>query len=273
MLKNNKIEQMKYSFFIISIVLLFACNENAKPIDSAPENTNAEETTLKKAFEAYPDSIILLQNLVQYYGDGGNYDAAISIVDKAIKKDSTNPVFWDIRSAVFTEKGDTASAIKSLNKAIEIYPLPSYIISLGALYAETKNPKALEIADALLFANKAKAEKEAYFIKGLYYSLIKEKEKAIVNFDKCIAISYTYKEAYLEKALALYDLAKYREAAEVLEKATTLQNSYADGYYYLGKCYEKLNRMQDAIDAYQMASYYDKDFIEAKDALSRLGVK
>ncbi len=264
---------MKYSFYIISIVILFACNENVKPFENAPPNISSEELNLKNTFESFPDSVALLEKLVGYYAEVGNYDAAISTVNKSIKKDSTNPIFWDIRSTMLTEKGDTVEAINSLKKAIDLYPIPEYIISLGALYAETKNPMALEIADALLIANKAKAEKEAYFIKGLYYSLTKEKEKAIVNFDKCIAISYTYMQAYLEKSIALYDLGKYKEAAEVLEKATTLQNSYADGYYYLGRCYEKLNRMQEAIDAYQMAINYDNGFVEAKDALSRLGVK
>ncbi len=264
---------MKYIIFIICCTSVFACNETKKQVEKAPVNTSSAEATLKKAVELYPDSIILLQNLVGYYGNVQNYDAALATINNAIQKDSSNPAFWDIRSAILNEKADTIGAIYSLQRAIAIYPLPAYIISLGALYAETKNPMALELADALLIGNKAKAEKEAYFIKGLYYSLSNEKEKAIPFFDKCIAINYTFMDAYLEKAIALYDLKKYREAADVLEKAVTLQNSFADGYFYLGKCYEKLNRPQDAIEAYQMALNYDENFIEAKDALGKLGVK
>jgi tetratricopeptide (TPR) repeat protein len=174
---------------------------------------------------------------------------------------------------VAAQKGDTALAIKALEKAIGILPDPQYIIAIGALYAETSNPLALDMADALLIGSKAKAEKEAYFIKGLYYSYKSEKEKSIPFFDKSIAASYTFMEAWLEKALALYDLKKYKEAADVLEKAITVQNNFDKGYYYLGQCYEKLNRTDEAIQAYQMALNYDPNYVEIKDALGRLGIK
>jgi tetratricopeptide (TPR) repeat protein len=191
-----------------------------------------------------------------------------------LAKESTHPDLWDLKSIVAAEKGDTALAIKSLENAIGILPDVQYIISLGALYAETNNPLALDMADALIIGSKAKAEKEAYFIKGLYYSYKNEKEKAIPFFDKSIATSYTFMSAWLEKGLALYDLKKYREAAEVLEKAISIQNSFDKGYYYLGQCYEKLNRTEEAIQAYQMALYYsNNNYAEASDALGRLGIK
>jgi tetratricopeptide (TPR) repeat protein len=139
------------------------------------------------------------------------------------------------------------------------------------LYAQTKNPLALEMADALLIGNKAGAEKEAYFIKGLYFSFRNEKEKSIIFFDKSLAISYTFMEAYLEKAIALYDLKKYNESIEVLKKAVTVQNNFDRGYYYLGRNFEKLNQPENAADAYQTALMYDPDYAEAKDALSKLG--
>ncbi len=41
----------------------------------------------------------------------------------------------------------------------------------------------------------------------------------------------------------------------------------------MGRCYEKLDRKQEAIESYQMALLYDKNFIEAKEALVKLGVK
>ena len=126
------------------------------------------------------------------------------------------------------------------------------------------------MAEALLYANKAGAEKEAYFIKGLYYSYNNEKEKAIPFFDKCININYTFMDAYLEKGIALYDLKKYSEAATVLQKAVMVQNNYDKGYYYLGRCFEKLNNKEDAIEAYKMALLYDPNYVEAQDALGKL---
>jgi tetratricopeptide (TPR) repeat protein len=59
----------------------------------------------------------------------------------------------------------------------------------------------------------------------------------------------------------------------VLDKAVTLQNGFDEGYYYKGRCLEKLNRTPEAIEMYQRALMYDPGYVEAKQALSRLGVK
>lgn len=265
---------MKYIFLILMIAF-FACNnkdEKQQP-QAAIKNENSKENLMMKAVALYPDSAILLENLLQYYSETGNYDRAIAEINTAIKRNGNNARLWDIRSTLYVQKGDTAEAVKSLEKAIDMVPAPTFIISLGALYAETKNPLALDMADALLIGDKAGAEKEAYFIKGLYYSYINQKEKAIPFFDKSISLSYTFMQPYLEKALALYDLGKYQQSADVLEKAITVQNNYDEGYYYLGRTYEKLNRTQDAEDAYRMALTYDPDYTEASDALAKMGVK
>ena len=147
------------------------------------------------------------------------------------------------------------------------------MISLATLYAQTKNAKALSLADTLLIKFKPDAIKQALFIKGLYYSFAEEKLKAISFFDQCLALDFHNMDAYREKAIALYDLKKYEDALKVLDRAITLENNFDEGYYYKGRCLEKLNRTDEAIEAYQSALMYTSDYIEAKDALARLGIK
>ena len=270
----TEILKMKKAFFCF-LILCSACNNNRqedKPVKPSAEMP-AEEKRLKDAVAKYPDSLVLKENLVQYFRDNGNYFNAIKVVDEAITKDSGNARLWDIKATLHFEDGDTARSIKAFERAVVIFPDPQYIMSLGTLYAQTKNPMALQMADALLAGNKAKADKEAFFIKGLYYSFINEKQKAIDLFDKCLSLNYTFMDAYREKAIALYDLKKYEEALAVLDKAITLQNNFDEGYYYSGQCLEKLNRKEEAIQAYQNALAYDPDYIEAKDALAKLGVR
>ena len=262
---------MKRILLIAFTLFLISCNSKKnRPEENSNSVTLSKEDVLKNAAIKNPDSLILVQNLAAYYLDLQNYDAAMHIINTAIAKDTNNAELRDNQSTIFAQKGDTANAIKSLEKAVDKLAAPQYIISLGALYAQSKNPQALAMADALLFANKAGAEKEAYFIKGLYYSYKNEKEKAIPFFDKCISINYTFMDAYLEKGIALYDLKKYGEAATVLQKAVTIQNNYDRGYYYLCLCFEKLNNKEDAVQAYQMALTYDPNYEEAKVALTRL---
>ena len=260
---------MKFICFFLILVFFQFCNTKK---DAEPQNKTelSQEDFLKNAIKQYPDSLKLIENLSAYYLDVQNYDAALAQINNAIGKDSNNAQLRDYQSIIYAAKGDTMEAIKSLENAITILPDPQYVIGLGALYAQTKNPLALTMADALLMADKAAAQKEAYFIKGIYYSYINEKEKAIPFFDKAISIQYTFMDAYLEKGIALYDLKKYSEAATLLEKAVTIQNNFDRGYYYLGRCFEKLNKKDEAIEAYQMALQYDPNYLEAKDALGKL---
>jgi tetratricopeptide (TPR) repeat protein len=68
-------------------------------------------------------------------------------------------------------------------------------------------------------------------------------------------------------------MAKYEEAITTLTKAVTLQNKFDEGYYWLGRCFEKLNNTNDAIESYKNALLYNPDYVEAKDALGKLGGK
>jgi tetratricopeptide (TPR) repeat protein len=262
---------MRY-LLLAGMAFFASCAGNGNEAKKSDEPITREQQ-LKDAAAQYPDSVLLAENLIQYYREGSNYDNAIAVINDQLKKDSTNPGSWDIKATLHYEDGDTTAAIHAFEKAIDILPDPQYIISLGSLYAMTKDPNALAMADALLIGNKARAEKEAFFIKGLYYSYVNEKEKAISFFDKSLAVNYSFMDAYREKAIALYDLKKYKEALDVLEKAITLQNNFDEGYYYRGQCLERLGRTTEAIESYQTALMYDPDYLQAQDALARLGIK
>lgn len=264
---------MRSAFLLFSMLIVLSCCNRKSDAEHTPaQPMKVTGDSLQEAVDKYPDSLALLANLLEHYTNEENYDKALSTVKNAITRDSTNTELWDMQSVVFASKGDTVNSIKSLEKAIQIYPLPSYIISLGALYAETKNPRSLRMSDILL-NSKSPATKEAYFIKGLYYSFTNKKETAISFFDKALSTDYLFMDAYLEKGLALYEQKKYNEAAAVFTKAVTLQNNFDRGYYYLGKSYEKLNRKDEARDAYEKALLYDPNYEEAKNALDRLDQK
>ena len=265
---------MKKSVFCF-LIILSACNANPgkeEPVSPVTVQVN-EEKNLRDAILKYPDSLLLKENLVQYFRDSGNYTNAIKEVNNAISKDSLNARLWNIKATLHFEDADTLNAIRSFEKAIAIFPDPGYMLSLGTLYAQTSNPRAMKIADILLAMDKNKTEKEVLYIKGLYHSFNNEKLKAIEYFDKCLSLNYTFMDAYREKAIALYDLKKYTEGIAVLDKAITLQNNFDEGYYYSGKCLEKLNRIPEAIQSYRNALVLDPDYVEAKQALTRLGVK
>ena len=257
---------------IASVTLAVACNNNddKKKLSTNPAKTDREKL-LKDSIAKFPDSVIIQEKLIQYYRDSGYYDKALAAVNDFVKADSLNTRLWDIKAILHFENADTINAIRSFEKAASIIPAPDYLISLGSLYAQSKNKKALAVADMLLKDKNAKAEKEALFIKGLYYNYTGDKKQAISFFDKCLSMEYSFMFAYREKAIALYDLGKYEDALKVLTKAVTLQNNFDEGYYWRGRCFEKLGELDEAIDDYRTALVYSPDYTEAREALKRLG--
>lgn len=255
---------------LVFIVFIFciSCSQSSKK-NTAPVGLSAKEQLLQN-IQQYPDSVLLKENLLQYYREQNQYNNALTYISELLAADSNNAHYYDIKGILLLETADTAAAIQAYEKAVAIHPDPIYVIALGTLYAQTQNPLALEMADALLYAKKAQAERHAYFIKGLYFSYAKQPVKAIPFFDKCLSISYTDMDAYLEKSIALYDLKKYKEALAVLNKALTIQNNFDVAHYYKGKCLEKLNRNSEAIEAYKLALLYDSQYTEAAQALQRL---
>jgi len=229
-----------------------------------------QEKTLRNLVLRYPDSQLLKEKLVQYFRDSGDYKNAIEETAKALAQDSLNTRLLEIKATLLFEDGDTSSAIKELEKAVSLDPRSEYIITLGSLYAQTKNPMALTMSDALLHSRVPANQTKAIFIKGLYYSFTGEKEKALSFFNSCLQTDYRDLPAYREKAICLYDLDKYTEALGVLQQAITVQKSFDEGYYWMGRCYEKLNKRKEATESYELALQIDPGYVEAQEALARI---
>ena len=112
-----------YSFLFCLLIVSISCNENEKKAKPPFPSPNKIES-LKKAAKEYPDSLMIVQDLIEAYRDEGLYDSALALTDLQIKKDSGNAYLWNIRATLYFENEDTAHAIQSLEQAISIYPLP-----------------------------------------------------------------------------------------------------------------------------------------------------
>ncbi len=256
---------MRYLLILLGFLVAACNNEEVKP---APPGELSQEKQLKELLQKYPDSGLLVENLVQFYRDNGEYEKSLSTVDGALKSDSSAFRFWHIKGVLHYENADTVEAIKALETSVRLSSNSNDILLLAKIYAETKNPVALQLAGLLI--KQGEFIKESILIKGIYYCSIREDEKALVLFDEAISSSYTFMEPYKEKALVLYRQEKYMDALRVLDKAVKIKSAYAEGYFYMGMCFEKLNRLEDAKESYETALIYDADYDEARQALTQV---
>jgi tetratricopeptide (TPR) repeat protein len=178
---------------------------------------------------------------------------------------------WFTKAQLQESGKDTAAAIDSYTKAINIYPTIEAQLHLANLYAETKNAKALAIcANVQRLGMGRETDAHCQFISGVYYARKGETTQALRFFDKAINDNYMLMEAYMEKGFLYYESKNYSSAFKTFETAITVNNTYADAYYWRAKCREAMGNKAEAILDYQRALGLDKQLKEAANALKRL---
>jgi len=252
------------------ILLLLACHVDEKNQYPQSKKLATTEDSLLSLIQTHPDSLLPKENLLQFYRDSGRYDKAIQTNLNFLKKDSMNPRLHHTLGLLYLENDDTLNALASFSQAYNIYNNASDLIYAGAIYANKKDVKALIISDTLLKNFYEKSAKEAWLIKGIYFSGISQTQKAIACFDSAIQIRFSFTEAYLEKAKTLKNIHHYKEAIQTLEKAVTINNNCPDAFIIMGECYERLNETNNAQNAYEQALMYEAENQDAKAALKRL---
>jgi tetratricopeptide (TPR) repeat protein len=218
----------------------------------------------------FPSNAQVGRLLAEAYASSGKPGQALIIYNDMIAKDSVDPETLYEKAILLEQIKDTAEAIATLQKAYSFQGVDTYGLELAHLYAEQKNPRALEICDFILKKDSAQLLIDPLFIKGIYYSNVKQYPKAIAQFDSCISRDWKTTDAYLEKGRAYFQMKNFNAAMQTFNMAITVTNTDPDAYYWLGRCYEAQDRKMDAINNYRRAISIDKDFTEARQRMENL---
>lgn len=262
-------------FSLILLVVIFGCKENKEPQSNANDSRILALPAYAKNWEAAlptsADSNQLQFQLAITYDSIGNHSKALMYLNKLLGKDSSNYGLWYTK-AQFTERAkDTVGAITNYLRAAAIYPSADALLGAGNLYAETGNNRALKITNEILGSRLgSETDAHAYFIAGVYFARTSDTLQAIQALDKCITNNHTYMEAYIEKGLVYFDNKQYVKALEIFRFASTVNTLYADNYYYMGRCYELMEKTDSAVQKFEQAVSLDANMVEATQALQRL---
>ncbi len=263
-----------FSLCTIFLVILLACNndktgnkEQRKTLTPAELQVNK----FRKDLEFHPDSAGLRIKLISALDSIGAYQEALVQLDSLLKTDTLNYGLWFMKGQLSEDINDTIQAMESYINAIKIYPAPDALLSLANLYAEQKNERSLLICNQVKNMGLGrKYDADCAFISGVYHARSGHRELAIQLFDECIKNDYTNMPAYIEKGLVYFDAKQYRQALQVFQLASTINNLYADAYYYQARSYEMLNIKDSASLRYEQSLQLDKNLKEAEAGLKRL---
>lgn len=225
---------------------------------------------LKKGSEQYAANLEFKRRLAEAYMQANNPEQALAVYDELLKKDSSNYEALYEKGMLFAQMKDTAKAVAMLENSYHHQPILQNGLALANLYAETKNVKVIALCDALQLRDTARDFVDPVFLKGVYYSNIKDYAKAVPLFDEAINRDWRFVDPYIEKGIIQFEQKNYDEALKTFQFATNVSYTSADNYFWMGRCYEAIGKKEEAIDYYYKALTFDKNFTEAKEAIKRL---
>jgi len=225
---------------------------------------------LEKVYQQNNSNPQVRRLLAEAYAEYGKPGQALLIYNDMIAKDSLDPETFYEKAILLEQLKDTAQAIAALQKAYSIQRVYTYGLELAHLYAEQKNPRAIEICNFILSMDSASILIDPFFIKGIYFANTKQYPKAIAQFDSCILRDWKITDAYLEKGRSYFHMGNFNEALKTFNMAITVSNTDPDAYYWLGRCYEAQHKKADAVSYYQKAISLDQNFVEAKQRMENL---
>lgn len=225
---------------------------------------------LDVALAQFPQSFLLQLTKARALSETNRIDDALRVCDSILKMTPDVPEVLQLQSDLYERKGDVKQSTIALEKAYFLAPDLTRAYQLAFNYAETKSIRTLAFCDSLIAADTQKLHSEPIFVKGIYYSNIGDKAKAIALFDETIKRDYNFLDAYIEKGRILLDQKKTRDALQTFELANTIRPSFPDAWFWMGKCQELLGDIEEAKLSYQKAYSLDKSFVEAKEAGERL---
>jgi tetratricopeptide (TPR) repeat protein len=170
----------------------------------------------KQAYEMVPDTLRVAQQYADLSMNTNHIDAAEPVLKKLVKDDPTNASYLINLAEIYLDRGDTTTALKYSEDALNI----------------DKN-------DADIWLNVAKL-----------YFLIQSYKEAAESFEHYLAlVEAPAKDDYFLYLLSLYQIDEFEKDKGLLEKFTMEYPDYCDAWQLLANCYIKLKMKKESLEA------------------------
>ncbi|MCK4852696.1 MAG: tetratricopeptide repeat protein [Bacteroidales bacterium] len=99
------------------------------------EDSTKALDALQRGFEQYPDTSLILFELVNYYLAVGNAEEGMKFLNLAIEKESSNPSIYFAKGTLYEKIGEKEKALEAYNASLEVDPeFFNSWFNIGALY-------------------------------------------------------------------------------------------------------------------------------------------
>jgi tetratricopeptide (TPR) repeat protein len=263
----------KYALQLALALLMtfqFACTDekgagNKNEVENE-KNTQASSNDSSQNKQKKPSQ------LAEEFSSKGKINDAIQVLSIELKKIPNDKAILYQLGDLYLQKGDTTMAISSIQQSIELGNAETEaIMKLCYILANKNDAKSLKYSNLLIHEiNSDNTNHLGYFLRGIYFANIGNRKDAMLSFDKSIIENYRFIDAYIEKAILLYENNEFKKSIKLLEKGIEIDKFQADLYYWIGRNSEKLKNIDESIYAYEQTLALVPEFANAKFRLDSL---
>jgi len=203
----------------------------------------------EKSKKLYDNSLVLFAE--------NKEEEAIKLLKKSIKLNNKFSDAYEVLGVILSRLENYEEAIKVMNKLAEIAPdEPMARTNLSIFYMKIGNKEEAErqmtLATTLKFKKAMKESQQKKFLEDEKKKKIKEIEERIQMFKEVLETEDPNDLiANYGMGKSLFDLEKYNESIKYFQKAIDLKKDYSMAYLYLGKSFEFINDVKNAIETYK----------------------
>lgn len=179
-----------------------------------------------------------------------DYENGQAELDEALRVDPELSDAYLVKTQIFSETGDFASAAATMEKYIELSNTPENYETLSSLYSQAgDSEKAAEAYQKFLEAANVEGAQSTYSMavfkmdSGDYDGAIADFATIYEDADYGIAANYYTGVCYLQKA-------EYENALAAFEKCTDHAADFNGLQYNIGICSMQLGKLEEAIAAF-----------------------
>ena len=218
--------------------------------------------------------------------NGGNLNRrnAIRALENRASANPKAEMTYDFRGRLYGKKADYAAALTDLTKSLEVKPSIFAYADRAEIYEKMEDharaiadyTKALELDPGSTFGLEFYTKRaDAHMASGDYKSAVADYTKAIDVDPTHVELTdrnSTTAELFNRRAMALLSAGQRAEALQDSEHSLVLWPGDPAALTTHGRVLDALGRRDEAIADFQRALTHAPDYVEAKAALTKLGV-
>jgi predicted O-linked N-acetylglucosamine transferase (SPINDLY family) len=183
----------------------------------------------------------------------GDIDAALSLIEQAIRCEPTAAHQHHARGAILQRQGRVEEALAAYEDAIHLQPdyVEAHLNRGVVLQQQARLGEALQAFDRALSITPGYAG--AHFNRGVILERQGQLEQAIAAYDQVLRIKPDCLEAYINRGAALMAHGRTEQALESFDRALRIGPAVAEVHFNRGNALKELGLFAEALAAYDQA--------------------